>query len=358
MKPAYHVPTLKEIGQLKPNGFKVISTFSGGGGSTLGYRMAGFKVVWASEFIEAAREVYRLNNPDTPVDPRDIREVAPEDILEATGLGVGELDLLDGSPPCSSFSLAGKRQKGWGQAKAYSDGAKQVTDDLFFEFARLLKGLQPKTFVAENVAGLVRGAAQGYFKLIFSALEDCGYRVRAALLNAQWLGVPQARERLIFVGVRSDLGPEPVHPTPLPYRYTLRDALPEGHLEGLAWVLPEGSQTLRLWRWAKDHGLYSLRDAALRVLGKETMMQHYRQSWDRPCNTVVQGSICCYHPEQPRSLSIPELKRVCGFPDDYRLEGTFSRQWERLGRAVPPVMMGHIAAAVRDGVLKRLVEAA
>lgn len=115
-KPAYRVPSMAEIAALPLNGFRVVSTFSGCGGSSLGYRMAGFKVIWANEFIAPAQAVYRANFPDTVLDTRDIRTIAPDDILTATGLKVGELDLLDGSPPCSSFSMAGKRARlGQGQ---------------------------------------------------------------------------------------------------------------------------------------------------------------------------------------------------------------------------------------------------
>ncbi|CAO3439428.1 DNA-cytosine methyltransferase (EC 2.1.1.37) [Azospirillum argentinense] len=126
---------MAEIAALSWNGFTAASTFSGGG-SSLGYRMAGFRVAWASEFIEAARDTYRANAaPYTVLDPRDIRQVKPEDILSAIGMRPGELDLFDGSPPCASFSTAGKREKGWGRAKAYSDTV-QRTDDLFFEYIR------------------------------------------------------------------------------------------------------------------------------------------------------------------------------------------------------------------------------
>lgn len=108
-------------------------------------------------------------------------------------------------------------------------GARQVVDDLFFEYARLLDGLQPKVFIAENVKGLVRGHAKGYFLLILARLRACGYRVEVRVVNAAWLGVPQLRERLIFIGVRddlcSDLGIAPAFPLPLPYRYTVREAL-------------------------------------------------------------------------------------------------------------------------------------
>lgn len=113
-KPPYHVPSMAAIRALPWNGFNAISTFSGCGGSSLGYRLAGFRVLWASEFIDAARDSYRANKADyTILDGRDIREVTAEDILTAIKMQPGELDLFDGSPPCASFSTAGKREAGW-----------------------------------------------------------------------------------------------------------------------------------------------------------------------------------------------------------------------------------------------------
>jgi DNA (cytosine-5)-methyltransferase 1 len=257
-KPPYRVPSMEEIAAIPWNGYNVISTFSGCGGSSLGYKMAGYRVLWANEFIPAARETYRANFPDAHIDDRDIRSVTAEDILAATGLQVGELDLLDGSPPCASFSTAGKREEGWGRVKPYSDTT-QRTDDLFFEYARLLQGLQPKVFVAENVSGLVKGTAKGYFLDILHALRACGYVVRAKVLDAQWLGVPQMRARLIFVGVRQDLadtfGVAPVHPKPLPYSYTVREALP----------------------WAIQHGYH----------GSHTFTPQYIDSDERPAPTII-----------------------------------------------------------------------
>ena len=131
---------------------------------------------------------------------------------------------------CQAFSTAGKRHKGWGKDKTYEHGAKQKNEDLFQEYARLLKGLMPRTFVAENVSGLIKGVAKGYFIEILKALKESGYRVECRVLDAQWLGVPQCRQRTIFVGVREDLceahGVGPVHPKPLPYRYSVREACP------------------------------------------------------------------------------------------------------------------------------------
>jgi len=430
-KPPYRVPSMAEIAGLPWNGFKVASTFSGCGGSSLGYRMAGFKVVWASEFIDSARESYAANKSATTIlDGRDIRLVKASEILDATGLRQGELDLLDGSPPCASFSTAGKREKGWGKVKKYSDKA-QRTDDLFFEFARLLEGLQPKTFVAENVSGLVKGTAKGYFLEILAKLKSCGYRVSCKVLDAQWLGVPQARQRTIFVGVRNDLGLDPVHPKPLPYRYSIRDALPwinsvESGInpdtgarsgfgvsqhsaddpsptvmahgmngKGKHQTVVEATAGFKL-KAVHDTGspdpsfshgevtdrpspcvttkpqLFIEKEADISrfAIGKEwdnigpggqseKYFQLVRPDQDGPCPTITAaggaGSIAgVTHPTERRKFSIAELRRICGFPDDFILAGSYAQQWERLGRAVPPVMMSHVAAAIRDQILSKI----
>lgn len=228
-KPAYRIPSLRSIRRRPANGYQVVSTFSGAGGSCLGFRMHGFRIAYANEFVEAARSTYRANaDRGTWLDDRDIRTVSGESIRELSGIGAGEIDVLEGSPPCASFSTAGRRQEHWGKAKAYSDTV-QRADDLFDEYVRLVRELRPRTFVAENVSGLVKGVAKGYAIEIFAALRSAGYRVAGRLLDAQWLGVPQARVRLVIVGIREDLAGDPatVFPAPLPYRYSVRDALPE-----------------------------------------------------------------------------------------------------------------------------------
>jgi DNA (cytosine-5)-methyltransferase 1 len=360
-KPSYGVPSMAEIAAIPGTGYQVVSTFSGCGGSCLGYRMAGFRVVWASEFVVEARATYEANHPGCVIDGRDIREVTPADILAATGLAVGELDLLDGSPPCASFSLAGKREAGWGKVKLYSDRA-QRTDDLFFEYARLLRGLQPKTFVAENVAGLARGTAKGYFKLILAELKDCGYDVEARLVNAAWLGVPQSRERLIFIGVRTDLcerfGVAPVFPKPLPYCYTVTDACP--------WIAAKRSDSdaasdpnTRAELAAVDIGRYAIGAQWDELAPGQTHEKRFNLAKahpNRPCPTITAtggnlGAAAVVHPFEKRKFTIREVKLLSGFPEDFVLTGLYIKQWERIGRAVPPVMMAHVARTVRDEVL-------
>jgi DNA (cytosine-5)-methyltransferase 1 len=376
-KPPYQVPTMEQIRAMEPNGFNVASLFAGTGGSSTGYRMAGYRVVYANEFIPLARQCYALNAaPHTIIDPRDIRQIDPADVLAAIKLPAGALDILDGSPPCASYSTAGARAKLWGKAKAYS-GVQQRTDDLFPHFARLLRGIRPRVFVCENVAGMVRGVAKGVFLEVLAELKSAGYRVAAKLLDASWLGVPQARVRLIIVGVRDDIGVEPAHPKPLPYQYVLRDALP--HLAGVGTskgvvaadqpcptILTHGNRFTQSERTAVEAECDISRFAIGREwdrMGKpgtqsSKYFQLVRPALDAPCPTVTAeagnpGAAGVCHPTQRRKFSIAELKAVCGFPPDFKLVGTYSQQWERLGRAVPPIMMSHVAATIRDSVLRR-----
>jgi len=348
---------MDEIRALPWNGFTAASTFSGCGGSSLGYRMAGFRVAWASEFIPAAADAYRANaSPSTVLDARDIREVAPADVLSALGMKAGELDLLDGSPPCASFSTAGKREAGWGKVKAYS-GTKQRTDDLFFEFARLLGGIRPRAFVAENVSGLVKGTAKGYFKLVLSALRECGYRVEARVLDASWLGVPQARQRLIFAGVRDDLDAAPAFPSPMPYRYSIEDAL--GPPSAPTMLDPETGEDISMTRFAIGREWERLKPGC--KSGKYLSL--VRPDPRAPFPTVTQRggdrtAASAAHWSECRKLTLGELRRLSGFPDDFALTGTYEQRWERIGRAVPPVMMAAVAAVVRDRVLVPIREGA
>lgn len=341
-KRKYSIPTMQEIADVEKNGLVVVSTFSGCGGSCLGFEMAGYRVAWASEFIDIARKTYKRNHPGVWVDERDIRKIKPEEILKATRMKKGQIDVLEGSPPCASFSTSGKRSDGWGKVRNYSD-KKQRTDDLFFEFARILEGLQPRAFVAENVSGLVKGVAKGYFKEILAKLESCGYVVEARLVNAEWLGVPQSRERLIFVGVRKDIKKKPAFPQPKATRISLMDAIfpPPGEIE------PETD--ISGYAIGREYGRIAIGE-------KGRYLNMIRPRLNEPCPTVtalvgVRSAASVVHPLDRRKFSIAELKRICGFPDDFRLDGTWSQKCERLGRSVPPPMMKEIAATLAKEVL-------
>lgn len=249
-KPAYSPLMMADVLAAEgSSGLKVASTFAGAGGSCLGYRLAGYSLVWANEFEPTAAETYKLNAQEGCIlDQRDIRTVRGEEILEATGLQRGELDLFDGSPPCQSFSTAGKREKGWGKSIAHADGTTQRSDDLFEEYVRLVREVQPRVFVAENVTGLVKGTAKGYFKRLLVWMREAGYDVECRIVDSRWLGVPQARQRAIFVGVRNDiaaaLGPVERYPKPATWFYSVADACP--------WIVKHGTSPTYDQEWTRS----------------------------------------------------------------------------------------------------------
>lgn len=363
IKPAFSIPSMSEVEATPKNGLNVISLFSGCGGSSLGYRMAGYNILLANEFMPAAQEVYELNkSPDTILDKADIRKVNAESLLMQTGLQKGELDLLDGSPPCSSFSVSGNREKDWGEVKHYSD-TNQRTDDLFIEFIRLVNGVQPKVFVAENVYGLIMGTSKGMFIEFIQRMKACGYRVKAVLLDSQWLGVPQTRKRIFFVGVRNDLKKEPVFPKPLPYKYSIREAFggqDEIRDDTLAdtWYSIQDENGVRADpRLLPMHRAQSLYDIWRRcpVGGHDLRRFNFiRCDPELPSPTITAEGCRGAGPAhglEPRRFTISELKRICSFPDDFQLTGTFEKQWERLGRSVPPLMMEKLSGTIRDNIL-------
>lgn len=339
--------------------YKAVSLFSGCGGSSLGYKMAEFKVLASNEFIPEAQETYKANFPDTHLFTEDIRVLTGEQILSQINMKAGELDLLDGSPPCAAFSSVGKRvnkdiTKFLGKKTKYS-GTEQVVDDLFFEYIRILNVIQPKVFVAENVEGLIKAKAINVFNKVIQSMRDCGYNVSCRLLNAKYLGVPQLRPRLIFIGVRKDLGIMPSHPLPSSREITLKEAL-EG-VKNEQWELDAS-------KYKETSSVYPL---LLKMKPGETGDKYAdgsyfslaRLRWDRPANAILQAdgkhtSSRCVHPTENRRLTITELKRVGSFPEHFKLTGNYAQQWERIGRAVPPVMMFKVAQHIKIFILDKI----
>jgi DNA (cytosine-5)-methyltransferase 1 len=321
--------------------FTVISTFSGCGGSSLGYKLAGGKVLLAVECDDNAVETYRLNFPTTPIFHGDIATLSSREVLERTALKRGELDILDGSPPCQGFSTAGRRNM--------ADDRNQ----LFREYVRLLKELQPKCFVMENVSGMLKGKMKLMFVEILTELKACGYRVRVAILNAAHFDVPQSRERAIFIGVRNDIGIEPTHPIGRKRLITLRDAL-----KGC----PKDEETPLVGRSLRYYEYMRPGENGSRVCekftGKGNAFNTVRLSWDKICPTIPKTfspNIAGFsHPNEARMLTTAELKRCATFPDDFKFAGTVKDAWNRIGNCVPPYLMRAIASHIEQTVLKRI----
>lgn len=341
-KAPYRPPSLAEI-RAKWNGLVAVSTFSGCGGSSTGLKMAGWSIPYAVEFIPAARETYLANYPTTFVDARDVRDIDPAEILEKIGLAPGELDLFEGSPPCSSFSTANTSADsrfGNMKVKDYSEGVKQTTDDLFDEWLRLVEGIMPRAILAENVPGLLLDDARDFYLSILSRLEGLGYLVNASVYDAMHFGAATSRKRLIISGVREDVSP---NPPPAPrrseYGYTIGDALE---------TLPSDPTDEELSQ-ATAVG-YAIFDewAKLRPGQSGTKIAQVRRCrYDEPLPspTVVgkqKGSANPMHPVEPRKWTATELAHFFGYPPDYVFTGNAEQRYERVARSVaPPLYAAH-----------------
>jgi DNA (cytosine-5)-methyltransferase 1 len=362
------------------NKFNVISTFAGGGGSSTGYRLAGGKILCVNEFVEEAQNTYRENYPDTPILPGDIKELSGKDFLDVVGLKKGELDILDGSPPCSAFSVAGKlshsadgkHSDGWGQTKNYSDGKMvENIEDLFFEFLRVADDIRPKVIVAENVKGLTIGEAKQYFNKINNTFEDIGYDVVAKVLDSRYFGVSQTRTRVIFIGLRNDITEQAglnfmtintVFPEQSTDIIPLKDAL-----IGLKYDAEEveylTKKFLNTAYW-KDTGSNMEIDPPKVLTGMDYHPKGHHFNLKRVSQYVPAPTLTAmgsndttagaFHWAEPRKLTIGELKRIQSLPDDFKLTGKWNQQSERIGRMVPPLMMKAIADSIYNKVLKEI----
>jgi len=305
----------------------------------MGYKLAGFEVVGGVEIDPEMMKVYRANH-----NPRLSFLMGVQDFNLKTDIPdeLRGIDVLDGSPPCSSFSMAGSREKAWGKKKKFREGqADQVLDDLFFHFIRTAEILQPKVVIAENVKGLISGAARGYVKQIFAGFRAAGYETQLFVLNASRMGVPQRRQRTFFVARCSDLN--------LP---KLDIAFNEPTIScGQAFetltvgsTKPASEEQAKWWKLTKP--------------GESFSKEHPKGSWfnsiklrrDWPANTLAAsgGASGFYHWSECRKIADAECLRLQTFPDDFDLGG-ISGQYI-CGMSVPPFMMQRVA----DQVAKQL----
>ena len=196
---------LKDLQNVPKNGLNVFSCFSCGGGSSMGYKLAGYNVIGNCEIDPRVAKVYEKNlHPKYPflMDVRDFLNIPNEQLPDE----LFSLDVLDGSPPCSVYSTAGSREDAWGKEKVFREGqAEQRLDDLFFFFIQIANKLRPKVVIAENVSWLVKGNAKGYVNEIFKAFDEAGYSTQLFLFDSAYMGVPQSRQRCFFIARRKDL---------------------------------------------------------------------------------------------------------------------------------------------------------
>lgn len=197
--------TMAEDYPKEKNGLKVFSCFACGGGSTMGYKLAGCDVIGCCEIDPKMNEVYIKNHHPKHnflMDIRKFNQIPNEELPEE----LFNLDILDGSPPCTTFSMAGDREDSWGKKKKFREGqAEQTLDDLSFVFIETANKLRPKVVIMENVEGLLKGEAWSYVQGIYKEFKEIGYEVGHWLLKGETMGVPQTRHRVFFIAIRNDI---------------------------------------------------------------------------------------------------------------------------------------------------------
>lgn len=314
----------------EPDAPTVISLFAGCGGSSLGYSMAGYRELLAVEWDDNAVATFKLNFPDVPVYHDDIHNLSVDECLGLADLQPGELDILDGSPPCQGFSTAGKRQ--------LDDPRNQLS----MEYVRLLRGLKPKVFIMENVSGLVKGKMKLVFAEIMRELKASGYDVKCRLMNTMYFNVPQSRQRLIWIGVREDLGIAVEHPKGKNKPIMTKEAFVNCPSVLSPFEPSSVSQSGRL----------------MRTLGQgQSELMRVRLCDDKPAPTLqanrhaMAGYSHFLHPTLPRGINIGEMKRLQSFSDAFLCLADYNANHQVIGNSVPPLFMKAIAQHVRQEIL-------
>ena len=372
--------------------FTYISFFAGGGGSSAGYKLAGGDCKFVNEFQSVAMDTYLANWPGTPHICGDIKNVTGQQIMEMAGLKVGELDILDGSPPCPPFSMSGTKKEGWNKEKVAYGMKQQNIEDLTWEMIRIAGDMMPKVIICENVKGLTMDYARDHLNRMVGDFEALGYSTTYKVLNGIHFGVPQKRQRVFIVSVRDDvldkigmnwmlissLFPEPVYEEP-----TIEDAIGDLRLDNENSVeaveLCEAMKKSAKYKWMKrlpknPDRVVSVGDdvvgpwydkviAHRKKWGKsipERKMSFYqsrRVPWNQASHTLseqgLQTSLAVHlHAEEDRVYTTKESKRIMTLPEDYILTGTLNERLARIGLMVAPMMAKYLAESIYERVLK------
>lgn len=311
----------------------------------MGYKRAGCDVIAANDIDPEMAYHYRLN-----LNPRHyflcpIRDLITADLPPE----LFELDILDGSPPCSTFSMAGSREKSWGKEKHFREGqAKQVLSDLFFDYLDLVERLKPSVAIAENVKGMIIGNAKGYTKLVMSRFREIGYRPQLFLVNAADCGVPQNRERVFFCALRGDIDKPALKLNPKSRWISCGEATRD--LQDL--TQKEQRETrftantdLKWWPLTSPGGSYD--QSAVRAGLKPSMFSHKKLNGNQPSFCLTANGCSFNHWSEPRKLTFREWIRLGSFPDDYKAKSEKIGKY-MIGMSVPPKMTEAVARAVID----------
>jgi DNA (cytosine-5)-methyltransferase 1 len=322
---------------IQKNNYNVFGTFVCGGGSTMGYKLAGFNHLGGVEIDPPIADIYKTNHEPKYLFTEDIRQFNKKTNLPKE---LFNLDILDGSPPCSTFSMAGSREKAWGKEKVFREGqTKQSLDDLVFIYCDTIIKLKPKIFLLENVKGIIQGNAKIYSKNIVKKMTEAGYNVQVFCLNAASMGVPQKRERVFFIGHKKEYN------------------LPKLKLEfnENAIKLGEFIDSLKGLNLSKDGKLYSdwlqrietdkhFGDICLRTEKKLKSFGRVLIKKNNYAPTIVSGNQYIYFDEF-KEISNQDIQQIGTYPLDYNFKKIEPKYL--IGMSVPPVMTAQIANQIK-----------
>lgn len=335
---------LVDLEAIKKNGVKVMSTFACGGGSSMGYKRAGCTIVAANDIDPEMAWHYKRNlNPPLyflcPIGDLLTKDLPPE---------LYDLDILDGSPPCSTFSMAGSREKSWGKDKHFREGqAKQVLSDLFFDYLDLVGKLRPKVAIAENVKGMLIGNAKGYTKMVMARFKELGYRPQLFLINSADCGVPQRRERVFFVAIRDDIEASKLELAPKHRWISAGEATADLQLLTPDEVKDTAPSDFDMKYWPHVPLGEFYQNTIQRLEKRCSGFSQEKLHPQRPSLTLTSKADCKLHWDTCRRLTYREWKRLGSFPDDYHAKTDKIGKY-MIGMSVPPKMTEQVARAVID----------
>lgn len=330
------------------NGLKVFSCFACGGGSTMGYKLAGCEVLGCCEIDPKMNEVYRKNhNPkyNFLMDIREFNKLPKEEIPEE----LFHLDILDGSPPCTTFSMAGEREDSWGKKKKFREGqAEQTLDDLSFVFIETVAKLRPRCVIMENVEGLLLGEAWSYVQEIYRQFKAIGYHVKHWLCKGENMGIPQKRHRVFFIALRGDV-PYDLAELDMSFNY---EPVTYGQIKsGEGLPIKKDSQAARMLAVA-THDDLRISDIFIR-LGEKEKCFGAKIAWEENVLQTIIANLEYFRGEEKERISNEDIIHAQTFPEDYDfLEGTWNTVAYICGMSVPPIMIKRIVQRlIESGVL-------
>ena len=328
------------------NGLKVFSCFACGGGSTMGYKLAGYDVIGCLEIDKTMNDIYLANHHpklNYVMDIRDFNQIPNKELPSE----LFDLDILDGSPPCTTFSMAGLREKTWGKKKKFREGQKEQTlDDLSFVYIETVNKLKPKFVIMENVEGLTKGNAWSYVQNIYKNFHSIGYKVKHWLLKGENMGVPQKRHRVFFIATRLNVDLEKLDMSFLfePVVFKQIKSL-EGTKAGIT------DNLLGLIKFAK-FGDRNLENACLKTRGKSSFF-NYCFVYDDEIAPTLTAHCNNIRWDRKEFLSKQDIVSMSTFPQNYDFKTDNTDKVAYIcGMSVPPVMIKRVAEKIKPYLLE------